>query len=190
LPLQGQGQTVFELFENWKGYASKLDIFCRDITTGTYQYFPNVKAHSNRFIVHRDELQKYVQALKAEFAKRGQDFQIQGPIFSYLIKPDLIDLTTTLFDLSLFEWIDGDNFEMQHIEFNSSELWTIKFVELRETLVGNCLEKSAAILNCWTFLPEAFTCLNKVAFALLSAFGSTYTCEQTFSHMKVHGEVA
>jgi len=49
---------------------------------------------------------------------------------------------------------------------------------------GNCLEKSAAILSCWTSLPEAFTCLKKVAFALLSAFGSTYTCEQIFSHMK------
>ena len=36
LHLQGQGQTVLELFEHWKGYASKLDIFCRDISTNTY----------------------------------------------------------------------------------------------------------------------------------------------------------
>ena len=27
LRLQGQGQTVFELFEHWKGFASKLDYF-------------------------------------------------------------------------------------------------------------------------------------------------------------------
>jgi len=80
--------------------------------------------------------------------------------------------------------MDVDNFEMQHIEFKSSDLWTTKFVELRKTLEGSCLEKSAAILNCWTSLPEAFICLKKVAFALLSAFGSTYTCEQIFSHMK------
>jgi len=63
--------------------------------------------------------------------------------------------------------MDFDNFEMQHIEFKSSNLWTTKFVELRKTLEGNCLEKSAAILNCWTFLPEAFTCLKQVTFALL-----------------------
>jgi len=80
--------------------------------------------------------------------------------------------------------MDVDSFEMQHIKFKSSELWTTKFVELRKTLEGNCLEKSAAILNCWTSPPEAFTCLKKVAFALLSAFGSTCTCEQIFSHMK------
>ena len=163
---------------------SKLDIFCRDITTNTYKYFPNVKAHSNRFTVNRDELQKYVEALKVEFARRGQDFQIHGPILSYLIKPDLTDLTTTPFDLSLFEWMGFDNYEMQHIEFKSSELWTTTFVELRKTLEGNCLEKAVAIFNCWTSLPEAFACLKKVTFTLLSAFGSTYTCEQIFSHMK------
>jgi len=69
LHLQGQGQTVLELFEHWKGFASKLDIFCHDITTNTYKYFQNVKAHSNRNTVNRDELQKYVEALKGEFAK-------------------------------------------------------------------------------------------------------------------------
>jgi hypothetical protein len=103
LRLQGQGQTVLEFYEHWKGFASKLDIFCHDITTGIYKYFPNVTAHSNRFIINRDELQKCVEALKGEFAKQGQDFQIHRPIFSYLIKPNLIDLTTTSFDLSLFK---------------------------------------------------------------------------------------
>jgi hypothetical protein len=80
--------------------------------------------------------------------------------------------------------MDVDNFEMQHIKFKASELWTIKFVEFRKTLEGNCLEKSTAIFRCWTSLPETFTSLKKVAFPLLSAFGSSYTCEQIFSHMK------
>ena len=31
---------------------------------------------------------------------------------------------------------------------------------------------------------EKFSCLKKVAITLLSAFGSTYLCEQIFSHMK------
>jgi len=95
LGLQAQGQTVLELFEHRKGFVSKLDIFCHDITTNTYKYFPNIKAHSTRFTVNRDELQKYLETPKGEFAKRGQDFQIHGPIFSYLIKPDFTDLTTT-----------------------------------------------------------------------------------------------
>jgi hypothetical protein len=95
LRLQGQDQTVLELHEHWKGFASKLDIFCCDITTGTYKYFPNIKAHSDRFIVNRDERQKYAEALKGEFVKQGQDFQIHRPVFSYLIKPDLLILLPT-----------------------------------------------------------------------------------------------
>jgi hypothetical protein len=47
LHLQGQGQTVLELFKHWKGFALKSGIFCCDITIGTYKYFPNIKAHSN-----------------------------------------------------------------------------------------------------------------------------------------------
>jgi hypothetical protein len=35
--------------------------------------------------------------------------------------------------------MDVDNFEMQHIQFKSSESWTKKFVELEETLEGNCI---------------------------------------------------
>jgi len=60
----------------------------------------------------------------------------------------------------------------------------IKTCRIAENSGRKLLEKSAANLNCWTSLPEAFICLKKVAFVLLSTFGSTYTCEQIFSHMK------
>ena len=76
--------------------------------------------------------------------------------------------------------MDLDDFEMQHAEFKTSELWTSKFAELRQILDGNCLDKSAVILKCWTSLPERFSCLKKVALALLPAFGSTYACKQIF----------
>ena len=46
-------------------------------------------------------------------------------------------------------------------------------------------EKSITILNCWMSLPERFNYLMKIACDLLSAFGSTYLCEQIFSHMKL-----
>ena len=43
--------------------------------------------------------QKYIEALKAEFSKQRQDFQIHGIIFSYLIKPIWLDLTTAFLDV-------------------------------------------------------------------------------------------
>lgn len=33
-------------------------------------------------------------------------------------------------------------------------------------------------------VPEKFSCLRDIALALLSVFGSTYLCEQVFSHMR------
>ena len=80
--------------------------------------------------------------------------------------------------------MDIDEFEMQQVEFRSSVIWTSNFVEPRKSLENENLEKSAAILNCWTSLPRSYSCLKKIAFALLSAFGSTYSCEQIFSRLK------
>ena len=62
-------------------------------------------------------------------------------------------------------------------------LWTSKFVDLRKSL--ETIEKNQInILTCWESLPEKVSCLKKMAIALLSAFGSTYLCEQISSHMK------
>ena len=62
-------------------------------------------------------------------------------------------------------------------------LWTPKFVDLRN-LLETIEKKQINILTCWESLPENVSCLKKMAIALLSAFGSTYLCEQIFSHMK------
>ena len=62
-------------------------------------------------------------------------------------------------------------------------LWTSKFVDLRKSL-ETIENKQINILTCWESLPVKPSCLKKMAIALLSAFGSTYLCEQTFSHMK------
>ena len=123
----------------------------------------------------------YIETVKDEFTRRGQGFHLHGSLFLLLIKPDLIDLANITFDLSFFEWLDIENFVMQHIEFKTYQLWTTKFVELRKILEENCSNKVAAIFNCWTSLLGSFICLKKVVFALLSAFGSIYTCEQVFT---------
>ena len=51
-------------------------------------------------------------------------------------------------------------------------------------IAGNDLKRAKNIFTCWESLPEKFNCLKKMAIALLSAFGSTYLCEQIFSHVK------
>ena len=85
-----------------------------------YKYFPNVKVLANKSTIGKDELKAHVEAFKDEFSKRCKDFETYVPIFSFLIKPDLIDPLIIPFDFSIFEWMNVDNFEMELI---SSELF-------------------------------------------------------------------
>ena len=44
----------------------KLDNFTRDINIKAFKYIQNLKNHSNQLEVNVDELQKHIEALKAE----------------------------------------------------------------------------------------------------------------------------
>ncbi|GFV98604.1 hypothetical protein TNCV_1452901 [Trichonephila clavipes] len=125
-------ETDLELFEYRKGSATKLNIFSRDINTYTFKYFPNVKVLTNTSTIDKDELQTYIEACKEEFSKRSKHLEACMPIFSFLIKPDLIYPLILLFDLSIFEWMEIDNFEMEPIELISSECMENKIYEVME----------------------------------------------------------
>ena len=104
-------------------------------------------------------------------------------MFTFLIMPNSLDghsLDATLIDL-----MDTEDMEMQLIELKRSTLWVIKFAELKKQLAATPVQDHEAhILTCWASAPEKFSCLQDIALALLSVFGSTYLCEQVFSHMK------
>lgn len=80
--------------------------------------------------------------------------------------------------------METEELEMQLIGLQASSLWSAKFKDLREILETSTNGHAASILSSWTSLPDKLNCMKKVAFALLSAFGSTYQCEQIFSHMR------
>ena len=79
--------------------------------------------------------------------------------------------------------MDIEDFQLQLIDFKASLLWTSKFVDLRKSR-ETIENKQKNILPRWKSLQEKFSCLKKMAIALLSAFQATYLCEQIFSQMK------
>ena len=182
LLLQGAGKTVLDLYDTWKAFVAKLAIYSTDVETGSFRYFKNLKNLSSMHPVNTSDLQLYMQELKSEFSIRFQDFQHMGPVFSFLIRPDTFKYSDL--DTTLFEWMETEELEMQLIDFQASTLWSAKFKDLREILETSKNDHAASILRSWTSLPDKFNCMKKVAFALLSAYGSTYQCEQIFSQMK------
>ena len=87
LRLQGPGKTVIGLFEAWKGFVAKLDVYTREIQTATFRYFKHLKAFSVDYQVNGAEINIYMRDLTSQFRNRFQDFQRFGPLFSFLINP-------------------------------------------------------------------------------------------------------
>ncbi|GBN32079.1 hypothetical protein AVEN_86443-1 [Araneus ventricosus] len=98
----------------------------------------------------------------------------------FIMYPDV-----TSFDklnLSQFDWLEIEEFEMQLIDFQSSSMRIQKFIETRkelelietERLTSN-ISKNAnnKILETWNSLPDTFNCLKKLARAILTIFSST-----------------
>ena len=182
LLLQGAGKTVLDLYDTWKAFVAKLAIYSTDVETSSFRYLKNLKNLSSMHPVNTSDLQLYMQELKSEFSIRFQDFQHMGPVFSFLIRPDTFKYSDL--DTTLFEWMETEELEMQLIDFQASTLWSAKFKDLREILESSKNDHATSILRSWASLPDKFNCMKKVAFALLSAYGSTYQCEQIFSQMK------
>ena len=123
----------------------------------------------------------YIWGSTSQFCTRFQDFQHFGSLVSFLIKPE----SSEDLNLCAFEWMDIEDFQLQLIDFKASLLWTLKFVDLRKSR-ETIENKQKNILPRWKALQEKFSCLKKMAIALLSAFQATYLCEQIFSQMKVY----
>lgn len=67
---------------------------------------------------------------------------------------------------------------MQDLELMASSLWIPEFTEPHNTFEHAATDHRASIMACWESLQTFFSRLKKVAFALISVFGSTYMSEQ------------
>ncbi|GFY21403.1 dimer_Tnp_hAT domain-containing protein [Trichonephila clavipes] len=106
--------------------------------------------------------------------------------------PDVISFDKL--NLSHFDWLEIEELEMQLIDFQSSSIWIQKFIETRkklelrdieaERLTSNISKNTSnEILETWNSIPDAFNCLKKLVYAILTIFSSTYACESLFSEI-------
>ncbi|GBO12728.1 hypothetical protein AVEN_60063-1 [Araneus ventricosus] len=168
------------------------------IITRNYKYFPNLEKNINDLDIHEkpgeetvaEEFISVIDSSINEFSARFSHFKELPETLKFIMYPDV-----TSFDklnLSQFDWLKIEEFEMQLIDFQSSSTWIQKFIETRkelelieiERLTSN-ISKNAnhKILETWNLLPDTFNCLKKLARAILTIFSSTYACESLFSDM-------
>ena len=197
--LQGFGKTVDEAFDIITAFEKKLKIFKRDLEKREFQYFQRIKKFYTEIEIHETVVKEaqillFLQTIDAtleQFSVRFVQFRKFEDTTKFMKYPDTVDFENL--DLTMFEWMELQDFEMQLVELQSSSIWKQKFVDLRVRLEmierDRCnglkpqLSAENEVLSVWNDLPETFNSLKKVAVAILSIFSSSYSCESLFSTM-------
>ena len=167
LRLQGNQHTILKLYEEWESFEFKLQLFESDIQNSIFQYFPMIKIIIKE--IDNSKLEMLINSLrdiKEDFSSRFDKLKTYGPMFSFIICPDGMDEKDI--DLNYFKFLDIDKISLELIDFKSSSIWQEKFRELRRELESTDENNLNLIANCWASLPPRFSCIKKVAFALLS----------------------
>jgi hypothetical protein len=161
--LQGSKQLVHTLFEAVKAFEIKLSVFVAHFQEHKLDHFPmctdaNAAGKTTFQFQHYEEL---VASLLQEFKKRFTDFRSNEVAISIFGSPYLVNVDDA-----------PANFQMELIELQSDSFLKQKFME------GD-LVKFYSLLT-----PATYPALRRNALKLMSLFGSTFICEQTFSRMK------
>ncbi|GBN09006.1 hypothetical protein AVEN_28242-1 [Araneus ventricosus] len=181
-----------------RAFDAKLHVFRNDIITRNYKYFQNLKQNINDLDIHEKPseetvTEKFISVIYSsinEFSARFSQLKEFSVILKFIVYPEVISFDKL--NLSQFDWLEIEEFEMQLIDFESSSKWIQKFIETRKELELNETERltsnisknaNTKILEIWNSLPDTFNCLKKLARAILTIFSSTYACESLFSEM-------
>ncbi|XP_071041894.1 uncharacterized protein [Parasteatoda tepidariorum] len=138
--------------------------------------------------------------MRETFLSKFQEFKNSRAILAFVKNP--LNATITELKFSPLE-IDIGSFEIQLMDLKNKDIWLSKFerlcVELeilekkkidisfqhKWSALNNLEKEDMTIFNAWNSIPDSYDQLKKLAFAVLSLFGSTYICEQSFSSMNI-----
>jgi len=104
------------------------------------------------------------------FSSRFSQFRQLDSTLEFLIYPHNIKIDKL--ELSFFEWLSIENLEMELIEFQGSNIWRNKFINLNNELennhskIGRNIKSENLILNEWKSLPNSFASMKKLALSL------------------------
>ena len=160
--LQGKDQFVHDMYKHVKDFKSKLTLFSGQIVNKSFAHFPTL-AMQEGAPRNGKKYSKSVEDLHGEFCRRFSDFKNIEQSLQLVSCPLSQDPETAPQELQL---------ELIYLQSDSV---------LKEKFNSVKLNDFYASLNRATF-PNLRTTAQK----MLTLFGSTYVCEQTFSIMNAN----
>ncbi|KAJ3608478.1 hypothetical protein NHX12_025525 [Muraenolepis orangiensis] len=105
------------------------------------------------------------------------DFDVyQGSVNGIRAKSEL-GLSVDKVDLKYIPGVSIRDFELEVADLKVSDMWV-------STEMRKLQPEEQLILTTWNELPVTYHTMQRVSIAILTMFGSTYACEQTFSHLR------
>ncbi|KAG7475965.1 general transcription factor II-I repeat domain-containing 2-like [Solea senegalensis] len=205
--MQGIGNTVLSLQHAAFAFENKLELFIMDLETGRLLHFEKLRQFKDactaseptqNFDLH--QLAGFTSSLLQSFKARFGDFREHTHLFKFITHPNECSLNTA--DLSYIPDVSLRDFEVELADLKASDMWVNKFKSLNEDLERIVRQKAELaskhmwtemkklqpedqlIIKTWSALPVTYDTLKRVSIAVLTMFGSTYSCEQSFSHLK------
>ncbi|GBM13248.1 hypothetical protein AVEN_214949-1 [Araneus ventricosus] len=138
--------------------------------------------------------------MKDGFVVRFEQFKTNKSTLVFIVNP--LNTNTNEINIKPFG-INAGSLQMQLLDLKTKDLWSGKFTELKSKLeeleVQKCMHieqhkwtalkeiprVEALIFGSWNSLPECYSEVKKLAYGVLTIFGSTYSCEQAFSCMDI-----
>uniref|UniRef100_A0A673AMC9 HAT C-terminal dimerisation domain-containing protein n=1 Tax=Sphaeramia orbicularis TaxID=375764 RepID=A0A673AMC9_9TELE len=167
--MQDNGNTVLSLQQAVFAFENKLELFIVDIETGRLLHFEKLKEFQDACTasdpVQHFNLQQLagftsdlLQSLRARFG----EFHERTRLFKFITLPH--ECAVDKVDLSSIPGVSIRDFEVEVADLKASDMWVNKFKSLNEDL-ERLAQQQAELAT------------------VLTMFGSTYACEQSFSHL-------
>ena len=184
-------------------FENKSTIFAQDFERETLFHFPSLLKHrqENNSSIDKHHFKTIILNMREAFLSRFQEFKNSKATWAFVKNP--LNATITELKFSAFE-IGIGSIEIQLLDLKNKEIWCSKFERLCVGLeilekkkcdlswqhkwsALNDLEKEHMIIfNTWNSILDSYDQLKKLAFGVLSLFGSTSNiCEQSFSSMHI-----
>ena len=198
--LQGKGSTTLQMLEEVLAFERKMTVFARDVQRGTLLHFPFLKefkeAHNQLNLVY---FQKAIIDMQTVFQQRFCDFRKEKDTLSFPITP--LEIDPLLLNMTAFTAVNQSTLELELADIADKDVWVSKFRSLRADLEDLARQKATLrqnhkwsdleklqkpdklVFDTWNAIPDSYINMKKYAFGVLSIFGSTYLCEQSFSVM-------